>query len=101
MTEAERRIYIGELAEMVDRRVNTVRQWERSGRLPEHLRSIRADTDSGHGWRHWTPEQVAEICKWMKKERLYPGAGLANFDPDPARVEEMLAALRSKKGAPA
>lgn len=99
MTEEDRKVHIGELAEMVDRRVNTIRNWERTGRLPKHLRSMRVETDSGHGWRYWTPEQVAEICEWMKKERLYPGAGLANFDPDPARVEEMLAALRSKKVA--
>lgn len=92
------RIYIGELAKVVDRRVNTVRGWCRAGWLPETLMPKREELANGTlGWRYWTSVQVAEIVAWMKKRNLYPGSGLVNFEPDAARIEEMIHRLRARK----
>lgn len=93
-SEEDRKVYIGELAELVDRRVNTIRGWERSGRLPEHLHSTRNPPGVGMGWRYWTSEQVVAISQWMIDEKIYPGAGLKNFYPDAVYVEESLKRLR-------
>lgn len=97
MVDSDRRVYIAALAAEVDRRENTIRSWCRAGRLPEHLRPQRAATDSGPGWRYWTPEQVEAIKQWMLDERMAPGAGLKNFAPTPEQTESLLARLRAKK----
>lgn len=69
----EGKIYIGELAKIIQRRPNTIRKWEKQGRFPEHLRPIREG-----GWRYWTNDQAELIKQWMIDEKLFPGSGLVN-----------------------
>lgn len=87
----QRPVYISELAAIIDRRPNTVRGWLRDERLPAELRPQRRGET---GWRCWTVEQVTGILAWMSRERMVPGSGLTHFDPDPAKVDELLAGLR-------
>jgi hypothetical protein len=70
----EGRIYIGELAEIINRKPNTIRGWERTRRLPKKLCSHRSD--EGAAWRYWTPEQVEEIKEWVAQ---IPPSGLQRF----------------------
>jgi hypothetical protein len=88
MTDSEQRIFIGELAKIVNRRVGTIRRWVTSGKLPEHLQPQRNPSISS--WRWWTPEQVQGIKEWMRDERVYPGSGLPNFNPDEEQIEALL-----------
>jgi hypothetical protein len=90
-TPPDTRIYISTLANLLDRRPNTVRGWIRSGRLPTDLHPLRKD---GQGWRYWSPEQVERILEWMRDERMVPSAGLTHFDPDPEQVRKLLKGLR-------
>ncbi len=85
---AERRVYIAELAEIVNRRRQTIRGWEE--KLPsEHLPA----RDSPTGWRYWTEEQVDGIKEWMIGNCMSPGSGLGI----PAEREEaMLGILRGR-----
>lgn len=86
-------IYLGELALLLNRRPNTIRHWERSGRLPRRLRPSR---NGPKGWRSWTPDQVEAIKEWMEAERMVPGSGLHNFDATPEKVDDLLAKLRGR-----
>lgn len=92
---AEDKIYIGELAKIIHRRPNTIRQWEREKRLPEHLQSHRPSDEEGLlGWRYWTQGQVEQIKQWMIDEKLYPGSGLVNYTPDAKQIDESIDRLR-------
>jgi DNA-binding transcriptional MerR regulator len=69
-------ISITELGEIVTRKINTIRKWEREGRLPKHLIPRRGD----NGRRFWTHEQVygqRGIIKWMERNDMRPGKYLA------------------------
>lgn len=65
------RVYIGELAEILERKPDTIRGWERTGRLPTDLCSQRGqDVDGYLGWRYWTSDQVEGIKQWLAKQPL-------------------------------
>lgn len=86
--EAAERVFIGELAMAVHRKVGTVRRWVTAGMLPVHLRPARADSVSS--WRYWTPEQVEGIKQWIRDERVFPGTGLPNFKPNDEQIEALV-----------
>ena len=66
---------ISELATIINRVPHTIREWERTGRLPQSLRPERDE----RGWRLWTGEQVEAIKEWIIKEDLRPGKGLISY----------------------
>lgn len=72
----EGRVYIDELGVIVHRKVNTIRKWEKTDRLPKYLHSKRGTKN----WRYWTPNQVEKIIAWMKRNDMRPGRLLT--DPD-------------------
>lgn len=87
-------VYIADVAARLDRKIGTVRKWEREGRLPEHLRPKRDERD----WRYWSEEQVEAIKEWMVEVDLRPGKGLPhNQHPSPEKVAEHLRKLRQPK----
>ena len=59
------RVYPTELAQIVDRSIQTIRVWEYKGELPMHLRAHR----DSRGWRYWTPEQVDKIVEWIESRK--------------------------------
>lgn len=88
MTEGS--VQIGEVAQAVNRRISTVRSWERLGMLPKHLLPNR----DHRGWRTWTPEQVEGIKKWMKDEDIRPGKALKWYKPSQEQLERHLEGQR-------
>lgn len=69
-------IRIGQLGKIVNREINTIRKWERQGKLPKNL--IPKRDEKGH--RYWTHAQVHGkngIIAWMKKLDLRPGKSFA------------------------
>lgn len=67
-----RLLFIGEVAERLDRVPHTIRQWERDKRLPKELHSKRDD----NGWRFWTEEQVEGLKNWLIEADVRPGKGI-------------------------
>ena len=101
MTEPEtaERIYIREAAELLNRRMATMRKWEQLGVLPEHLRPHR-----GHrGWRYWTADQISGIREWLRDTDRRPGKGLPHYNPTEEQLDKaiysMRAPRRSQKGS--
>lgn len=89
------RIYISDAAQQLDRRIGTIRKWQRVGWLPEDLLPARDE----RGWRYWTQKQIDGIKEWMQVEDLRPGKGLPhNQRPDPEKVREHLRKLRQPRG---
>ena len=90
-TREEGRVYIDELAKIVDREMGTIRKWERQ-RLPKRLLSRR-----GHrGWRFWTDKQVwgpDGIVEWMEKNDMRPG----NLVTPPEKEAQHVRSLRRPK----
>lgn len=88
-------IYIAQAAETLDRRIGTIRKWERENRLPPALRPKRDE----RGWRYWNEEQLDRIREWMVTEDLRPGKGLPHNRnrPDEERVREHIQRLRQPK----
>lgn len=86
------RIYIDELAKIVNREVDTIRKWETHGKLPKHLLPER-----GHrNWRYWTHAQVhgeRGIVAWMKRNDMRPG----RYVTDPSKEAEHVANLRKPR----
>ena len=87
----EGRVYIDELAKLVDREMGTIRKWERFD-LPKRLLSKRGY----RGWRYWTDKQVYGkdgILIWMDNNDMRPG----NLVTPPEREEQHLRNLRKPK----
>jgi len=84
------RVYIREAAQLLDRRMATLRKWEQTGELPAHLRPHRGDRE----WRYWTPDQIEGIKEWMKETDRRPGKGLPHFNPTQAAIDKALANMR-------
>lgn len=87
----EGRVYIDELAVLVDRGMGTIRKWERSI-LPKRLHSKRGY----RGWRYWTERQVwgkRGIIAWMIDNSIRPG----NLVTPPEKEAEHVASLRKPK----
>lgn len=93
MTETAERIYIREAAELLNRRMGTLRKWESQGLLPEHLRPHRGP----RGWRYWTPSQLDGIKKWIKETERIPGKGLPHYNPTEKKLDETIAAMRKPR----
>lgn len=60
---------IGDVAHELGRVSHTLRVWEYSGRLPDHLKPRRDDRH----WRWWTREQVEGLKQWIIDEDMRPG----------------------------
>lgn len=84
------RIYIRDAADLLNRRMATLRKWEQLGVLPTHLIPHR-----GHrGWRYWTPEQIEGIKEWLKETDRRPGKGLPHYNPTEADLDRAIAMMR-------
>lgn len=91
----EDRIYIGEAAFLLDRRIGTIRKWEREGLLPDEFKPERDD----RGWRYWSQDQIDGIREWMKEIDLRPGKGLPyNQKTTEEQVRQHLRNLRRPRG---
>lgn len=87
-----RRIYIQELAEIVNRKMDTIRRWESRGLLPKRLKPRRGEMNR----RYWTHAQVYGkngIIVWMKENDMRPGRLMAA----PEMEEQMVANMRRPK----
>jgi hypothetical protein len=94
--EQAERVYIREAAEMLNRRMGTLRKWEQLGVLPRHLRPHRGYRN----WRYWTPEQIDGIREWMKKPARTPGRGLPHYNPTEKELDRAIAAMRKPRKRP-
>ena len=85
-------ISIGELGEIINREIGTIRKWEREGKLPKRLLPRRGE----RGWRYWTHGQVygkQGIIVWMEKHDMRPGRDFS----DPEHADEHVRNLRRPK----
>lgn len=90
------RVYIREAAELLNRRMGTLRKWETTGLLPAHLLPQR-----GHrGWRYWTPEQIDGIRQWLRETDRRPGKGLPHYNPTDKQLDKAIAAMRVPRRRP-
>lgn len=94
MAQKEERIYIRELATIIDRQMDTLRRWDRLY-LPKRLQAKREKT--GRKWRYWTPAQVVGIQEWMEKTDRRPGKGLPHWKPTEEEITELLVKLRKPR----
>ena len=88
--EQVERIYIREAAELLKRRMATMRKWEQLGILPKHLLPHRGQ----RGWRYWTPEQIEGIREWLRETDRRPGKGLPHYNPTEDQLDKAIAAMR-------
>src|SRR5436190_21429959 len=91
--EQAERVYIREAAELLNRRMATLRKWEQLGLLPDDLLPHRG----GRGWRYWTPEQIEGIRQWLKDTDRRPGKGLPHYDPTDAELDRAIAMMRKSR----
>lgn len=84
------RIYIREAADLLNRRMATLRKWEQLGVLPNDLVPHRGT----RGWRYWTPEQLEGIRKWIRETDRRPGKGLPHYNPTEAELDKAITAMR-------
>jgi hypothetical protein len=92
MPKEEERIYIDELAKIVNRKVGTIRKWESDGWLPRHLLPKRGKRTM----RYWTHQQVygkRGLIAWMERNDMRPG----NMLTDPSVEDEHVEHLRRPK----
>lgn len=94
----EERIYIREAAEILNRRMDTLRKLDRN-ELPDELKAHREE--SGRRWRYWTATQIAGIFKWIEETDRRPGKGLPHWNPTQEEVDELIEKLRKPKAAAA
>lgn len=87
--EDDRRIYIGEAADLLDREIDTVRKWDKV--LPPGLQPRRGDRNR----RYWTEDQWPDLVAWAAKR--VPGSALPGYNPDPARLAQHRANMRRPK----
>lgn len=81
---------IREVAQFVNRRSHTIRDWERQGRLPAELLPIRTE----RGWRVWTRQQIDGILDWMTVNDMRSGKGLVHYHPDAETIARGIAGQR-------
>ena len=91
----DERIYIRDAAELLNRRMDTLRKWDRH-ELPEHLQSHREE--SGRKWRYWTPEQIRGIFDWIEETDRRPGKGLPHWKPNQDEIDSLIQKLRKPRG---
>lgn len=91
--EGAERIYIREAAQVLNRRMATLRKWEQLGVLPEHLIPHRGN----RGWRYWTPTQIDGIRKWIRETDRRPGKGLPHYNPTESELDKAIESMRSPR----
>ena len=92
-TEVVQRIYIREAADLLNRRMATLRKWEQLGVLPDDLLPHRGT----RGWRYWTPEQITGIREWIRKTDRRPGKGLPHYNPTDKELDKAIEAMRTPR----
>lgn len=90
------KIYIREVAELLNRRMATLRKWEQLGILPDHLRPHRGE----RGWRYWTPEQIEGIRQWLRETDRRAGKGLPHYNPTEQQLDKAILAMRRPRRRP-
>lgn len=90
-------IYIPEAAELLHRRMGTLRKWERLGVLPDHLMPKRGF--GGRQWRYWTPSQIEGIREWIAETDRRPGKGLPHYQPDGKKLDAAIEKMRKPRTA--
>jgi hypothetical protein len=91
--ESVERIYIRDAAELLNRRMATLRKWEHLGVLPEHLMPHR-----GHrGWRYWTPSQIQGLREWLRDTDRRPGKGLPHYNPTEDQLDAAILSMRAPR----
>lgn len=96
MTNTEQgadRIYIREAADLLNRRMATLRKWEQLSVLPSHLIPHRGS----RGWRYWTPTQIEGIRKWIRETDRRPGKGLPHYNPTDKELDQAIASMRTPR----
>ena len=88
----EDRIYIGDAAARLRRKVDTLRKWDTSKVLPAELVPARGKKNM----RYWTPDQFEQLEAWAAGR--IPGSALPGYDPDPDRVAQHRENMRKPKG---
>jgi hypothetical protein len=83
-------IYIREAADLLRRRMGTLRKWEQQKVLPEHLRSHRGERN----WRYWTPEQIEGIKEWIRDTQRYSGRALPGYNPTEKELDKAIEKMR-------
>lgn len=71
----DKKYYIGEVAEELDRVPHSIRIWIYKGIVPKHLLPQRDERN----WRFWTQEQIDGLKEWMILSDLRPGKGLQSI----------------------
>lgn len=84
-------IYIREAAQLLNRRMGTLRKWEQQGALPKHLMPQRGDRN----WRYWTSEQIEGIKDWLRDTQRYTGSALPNYNPTEKELDKAIEAMRT------
>lgn len=87
------RIYIRDAAELLNRRMATLRKWEQLSVLPKHLLPHRGT----RGWRYWTPEQIEGIRDWIRETDRRPGKGLPHYNPTEKELEKAITSMRQPR----
>lgn len=95
-TPEDERIYIREAEKILNRKMDTLRRWDRLY-LPKALKAHREE--SGRKWRYWTPKQIAGILKWMEKTDRRPGKGLPHWEPTQEEIDNVIQKLRRPRSA--
>ena len=90
MDENPDHVYIREAAELLHRRMGTLRKWEQTGVLPEHLRSQRGDRD----WRFWTREQIEGLKEWIRETKRYSGNAFTHYNPTEKQLDKVIEKMR-------
>src|SRR5438309_965319 len=83
-------IYIREAAELLNRRMGTLRKWEQQKVLPKPLRSHRGT----RGWRYWTPEQIEGIKEWIRDTGRFSGNALPHYNPTEKQLDKAIEKMR-------
>lgn len=83
-------VYIREAADLLDRRMGTLRKWEQTKVLPLHLRAHRGV----RGWRYWTRDQIEGIKNWIRETDRRSGKGLKHWNPTEKDLDKAIDAMR-------
>ena len=87
-----KRIYIREAAEILDRRMGTLRKLDTTGEMPARLRPFRGE----RGWRYWNEDQIDGLRRWFANRT--PGAALKDYNPDEHEKASARARMRQPRG---
>lgn len=93
----DERIYITQAADLLNRRMGTLRKWESSGVLPKQLHPRRGL----RGRRYWSSSQIQGMKDWIEDTDRRPGRGIHHIDKqnsDPEKVRQQIEAMRRPRG---